>query len=471
MAKLLYFDCFSGASGDMVLGALLDAGLPLEALREALGSLALGEYALSARRVLRAGVSATKFDLVERSGEGERAAAEGAVQARDGDGENTGASDADDEEGHERAHVHADGRSHRHGDGHRHTHAAEGDDDENDWHVHTSSSHRHDHRGHAHRSLREIESLIATSALSPAARDRAVALFRRLAEAEAAIHDMPVERVHLHEVGALDSIVDIVGGVFALEWFGADRIASSPLNVGGGMVTCAHGRFPVPAPATARLLAGVPVYSAGPSVELLTPTGALLVTGYAGAYGPLPAMSIDRIGYGAGERNFPGTPNVLRVLVGTATEAPAAERVTVVECEMDDMNPQLYGVLMDRLLAAGALDVFLTPVQMKKNRPGTLVTVLVSPERRLALSDIIFAETTTLGVRYHDVLRDRLEREERVVQTSWGDVRIKVARRGGQVMNAAPEFDDCVRLAEAGRVAVKVVQAAALQAFLNRADA
>jgi uncharacterized protein (TIGR00299 family) protein len=294
-------------------------------------------------------------------------------------------------------------------------------------------------------------------------------LFRRLAEAEAAIHNMPIAQVHLHEVGALDSIIDIVGGVFAIEWFGADRIVASPLNVGSGMVDCAHGRFPVPAPATARLVSGVPVYASGPAVELLTPTGALLVTGFAQAYGPLPALSIDRIGYGAGDKDFSSTPNVLRVLVGTVADAGPDERVTVLECEIDDMNPQLYGVLLDRLLAAGALDVFYAPVQMKKNRPGTLVTVLSPPERRSALSEIVFAETTTLGLRYHDVLRDRLERAETVVATAWGDVRIKVAKRGDRVMNAAPEFDDCVRLAEANRVAVKDVQAAAVNAFLNRA--
>lgn len=439
MATLLYFDCFCGASGDMVLGALLDAGLPLPVLREALGSLAFDGYELRARRVLRAGVSATKFDVIEPEPTADAASGPEPAPA----------------EAHGHGHPPAHAHLHAHGHAHPHDHG-----------------HPHDRgHGHAHRSLREIEALIATSALSSAARDRAIALFRRLAEAEAAIHDMPVARVHLHEVGALDSIIDIVGGVFAMEWFGADRIESSPLNVGGGTVQCAHGRFPVPAPATARLLTGVPVYSAGPSVELLTPTGALLVTGFAGAYGPLPPMSIDRIGYGAGNRDFVSTPNVLRVLLGTTTTVDPAERITVLECEMDDMNPQLYGVLMARLLAAGALDVFYAPVQMKKNRPGTLVTVLTSPERRPALADIIFAETTTLGVRYHDVLRDRLEREESIVQTAYGDVRVKVARRGGRVMNAAPEFDDCVRLADAARVAVKDVQAAALQVFLNRRDA
>ncbi len=426
MSTLLYFDCFAGASGDMILGALLDAGLPLDALRDALGSLAIDGFELRAERVLRAGVSATKFKLIEH----------GAPEP-----------------------VSAPAQMHAHAHSHPHVHA----------HEHTQASAQDDVPAiaHGHRSLREIEALIAKSALTPIARDRAIALFRRLAEAEAAIHNMPVDQVHLHEVGALDSIIDIVGAVFALDWFHADRIVCSPLNTGSGMVRCAHGHFPVPAPATARLLAAAaaPAYASGPRVELLTPTGALLTTGYAAAYGPLPAMTIDRIGYGAGDRDFAEFPNVLRVLLGTAAESANTERIVVMECEIDDMNPQIYGVLMDRLLEAGALDVYYAPVQMKKNRPGTLVTLVTAPEKRQALAEIIFRETTTLGVRYHEVFRDCLERERISVQTPWGDVRIKVARRGPTIMNAAPEFDDCVRLATAHGRAVKEVQAAAMRAF------
>ncbi len=430
MSTLLYFDCFAGASGDMILGALLDAGLPLDALRDALGSLAIEGYELRAERVLRAGVSATKFKLIEH-----------------------GAPEPVSAQAHARAHEHSQEHAHAHSHTHTHVHAQV-----------QEPTHSHPHE---HRSLREIETLIAKSALTPIARDRAMALFRRLAEAEAAIHNMSVDDVHLHEVGALDSIIDIVGGVFALDWFKADRIVCSPLNTGSGMVRCAHGHFPVPAPATARLIAaaGAPAYASGPSVELLTPTGALLTTGYAAAYGPLPAMAIDRIGYGAGDRDFPDFPNVLRVFVGTVTEQSTTERIVVMECEIDDMNPQIYGVLMDRLLEAGALDVYYVPVQMKKNRPGTLITLVAAPEKRQALAEIIFRETTTLGVRYHEVFRDCLERERISVQTPWGDVRIKVARRGPTIMNAAPEFDDCVRLATAHGRAVKEVQAAAMRAF------
>lgn len=406
MAKVLYFDCFSGVSGDMVLGALLDAGLPLEALRDALGSLAIDLGRIDRRPVMRAGVSATQFIFEER---------EAAVAAA--------------------AHAHA---------GVVHTHAA------------------------SHRRLAEIETLIAASSLSAAGQARATAIFRRLAEAEAAIHDMPLERVHLHEVGALDSIVDIVGAVSAMEWFGASEVVASSVNVGSGMVDCAHGRFPVPAPATARLLQGVPIYQAGPAVELTTPTGAALVTGFADRFGPMPEMTVDRIGYGAGSRDMPGHPNVLRVFVGRAAEARATtERVTLLSFEIDDMNPQLYGALMDGLLASGAHDVYYTPVQMKKNRPGTLVTVVASPERRERLSALVFRETTTLGVRYHDVLRECLVREEREVVTPWGAVRLKLARLGDDITNASPEYEDCLRLAREHGVPVKDVHAAAIKAWLD----
>jgi uncharacterized protein (TIGR00299 family) protein len=272
-----------------------------------------------------------------------------------------------------------------------------------------------------------------------------------------------MEKVHLHEVGALDSIIDIVGAVYGFDWFGIDDIVSSPLNVGGGTVHCAHGDFPVPAPATARLLAGVPVYGSGTS-ELVTPTGALLVTGYARSFGPLPAMRIDAIGYGAGDRDPKGTPNVLRILRGERAGASAGpdDRVVKIECEIDDMNPQLFGPLMDGLLAAGALDVFYTPVQMKKSRPGTLITVIAPTDRRHRLTDLLFKESTTIGVRYEEMSRTCLDRATETVTTPYGEVRFKVARRNGQELNASPEFDDCARLAAEHGVSVKAVQAAAV---------
>lgn len=422
MAKTLYLDCFSGVSGDMTIGALLDLGLPLEALRAALGSLAIDGIEVSAGRVLRAGVSATKFRVLEK-----QSAAPPAHQ-------------------HPHAHHH-----HGHDQDHDHDHAAED---------------RHDHAGH--QSLAEIGASIDRSALSAGGKARARRLFHRLAEAEAAIHSMPIEQVHLHEVGALDSIIDIVGAVFGFEWLGVDEIVASPLNVGSGTVKCAHGTFPVPAPATARLLQGVPVYAGDVKAELVTPTGALLVTEYARSFGPLPPMSVTSIGYGAGDRDFPGVPNVLRMLVGESAEAGATERIVSIECEIDDMNPQLFGPLMDKLQAAGALDVFYAPVQMKKNRPGTLVTAIAHPDEREAICAVLFAETTTIGVRYQDMLRERLGREIVTVETLAGPIRFKVARRGGRIVNASPEFEDCARAAAERGWPIKEVQALATKAWLDR---
>ena len=250
-----------------------------------------------------------------------------------------------------------------------------------------------------------------------------------------------------------------------MEWAGADRVVSSPLNVGGGTVRSAHGLLPVPAPATVKLLGQAPVYSSGLQQELVTPTGALIVSTYADSFGPLPAMSIEQVGYGAGDRDNPHTPNVLRLLIGRTADRPAAERVTVIECEIDDMNPQIFGVAMERLYAAGALEVFYVPVQMKKNRPGTLLSVVASPEKRPALADVIFRETTTIGLRYYDVDRECLRREIVNVATPLGPIRFKIAWQNGRVMNAVPEFDDCARLAVANNLAVKEVQAIAVRAY------
>lgn len=414
MNRVLYFDCFSGISGDMTLGALLDAGLPLAELTRALGSLMMDGYHVHAKKVLRAGVSATKFSVHEHS---------------------------------HAASTLAPGHSHDHAHSHDHDHA-----------------HEHSH-AHPHRSLPEIFRLIDTSALSSVGKDRAKELFQKLAVAEAAIHQMPVEQVHLHEVGALDSIIDIVGSVFAMEWVGADRIVCSPLNVGGGMVHSAHGHFPVPAPATVRLLGDAPIYSGTVQKELVTPTGALIATSYASSYGPIPAMSIEQVGYGAGDRDDPSTPNVLRVLIGREAARGEAERVTVIECEIDDMNPQIFGVVMDRLYAAGALEVFYMAAQMKKNRPGTLLTVVCPPALRAPLADIIFRETTTIGLRHYDVDRECLAREMISVETPVGPVRFKVARRDGRVVNAAPEFEDCAQIAVSRNLSVKEVQSIAVKAY------
>ena len=276
-----------------------------------------------------------------------------------------------------------------------------------------------------------------------------------------------MDKVHLHEVGALDSIIDIVGTVYALEALGVKRITASPLNVGSGMIRSAHGLYPVPAPATTRLLQGAPIYSGLQTVELVTPTGAVLITAYAESYGPVPPMRLARVGYGAGSRALPDTPNVLRVLIGEADSTAPSHRVVVIEAEIDDMNPQIFGVLMDRLLADGALDGFYTSIQMKKNRPGTLLSIIAPPGARERLTSTVFRETTTIGVRYREMERECLDRETVTVNTPFGQVAIKIARRNGTLMNALPEFEDCARIAaESGRP-VKDVQAAAMKAFLD----
>jgi len=431
VAKTLYIDCFSGVAGDMFLGGFLDLGLPVDALREALGSLAIDHGTIMCERVLRAGVSATKFTLLEPAFEKGQAVP---IQA---------------------------GAHHSRASGHHH-HAHSHD------HDHGHEPHTHDSGGVGHHRLEDIEHYIDRSALSAAARERAVALFRRLAEAEAAIHQTPLDRVHLHEVGALDSIVDIVGSVFAMEWLGADQVVASPINVGSGTVRCAHGVFPVPAPATAALLKGVPIYARGVPTELTTPTGALLVTEFAGSYGPLPEMQVNGIGYGAGDKDFPEHPNVVRLLVGESATRPVLETIVSIECEIDDMNPQLFGPLMDRLYAAGALDVYYAAVQMKKNRPGTLVSVIAPPDRRDALAGILFTDTTTIGVRHREMLRERLDRTTRPIETPLGTIRFKVASRNGLVVNAAPEFEDCVRVAAERGLSIKEVQARAIKAWIDR---
>ena len=389
----------------MILGALLDLGLSLEDLRGALGSLPVDLGGISAKRVLRAGVSATKFAVT------------------------------------------AQGQAH-------------------------ADEHHHDHHhgGHHHHSLKEISDFIRQSGLSVAARERAIHLFERLAEAEAAIHELPVEKVHLHEVGAIDSIIDIVGAVHGLERLGADRIVASPLNVGGGTVRCAHGVFPVPAPATARLLQGVPIYSGDVQMELVTPTGALIVTGYAESFGPVPAMVVERIGYGAGDRDPRHHPNVLRLMFGEADLSGQAHAVVEMACEIDDMNPQLFGPVMDHLLAAGALDVYFAAVQMKKGRPGTLVTVLARPGDREKLSAILFSETTTIGVRYQEMQRECLDRATRTIETPLGSIRFKIASRAGRVLNASPEFDDCARIAAEKGLPIKDVQTVAWREWLKITD-
>jgi uncharacterized protein (TIGR00299 family) protein len=434
VSRIVYFDCASGVSGDMLLGALVDLGLPLADLRRALSALPLEGYRLEAREVRRAGLRATKVDVVV-----------GPAQGRGPRG------------GGQATHDHGHPHDHDHAHNHRHDH------------DHAQVDHGQRQAGDppssgGDRGLAEVLDLLACSELSAVVRERASRQFRRLAEVEAASHGTTPDRVHFHEVGAVDSIVDIVGGIWGLEWLQAQRFVSSPLNVGSGVVAMAHGTFPVPAPATVRLLQDVPVYGAGEG-ELTTPTGALLVSAHASAYGSFPAMTIERFGHGAGGRETGPRPNILRLFVGEEwAEGGTDERLLVLETEIDDMSPQLCAPLLERLLGAGALDAYFAPIYMKKGRPGLLITVLADPGRRLAVEELLFSETTTLGVRRQEWQRSCLERAVVSVETPYGTIRVKRAGRGGRTLNAQPEFDDCERAARERGVPIKEVWAAALAA-------
>ena len=402
--KLLYLDCFAGISGDMFLGALLDLGASEAKLREELSKLDLHGYSVSTRRVIKQNISATKFDVI--------AAEESALHSpRKFSGQGSAA---------------------------------------------TTHSHEHEHRGYS-----EIAAMIEKSKLSKGVKKRAVSLFRRIGEAEARIHGIPLEKVHFHEVGALDSIVDIVGACVAVEMLGVDEVQASPPRLGSGFVDTAHGRFPVPAPATLELLKGVPTQTSSEPVELVTPTGAAILAEFCAKFGPMPSMSVEKIGYGAGSRDLEKTPNVLRAVVGVGATRRVArteeDTVAVIETNIDDMNPQLFGDVMERLLDAGALDVFLTPVQMKKNRPGTLLTVLCERDSVERMAELLLSQTTSFGVRVHEAQRRKLAREILKVKTKFGEIEVKIGRLGGKIVSRSPEFESCKRAASKAGVAVKEV--------------
>jgi uncharacterized protein (TIGR00299 family) protein len=360
---------------------------------------------------------------------------------------------------HTHSHDHPHGHDHDHGN---HEHAA-GDGSS----VETSAPHRHDH---VHRGLKEIRKIISAAAISESAKKTAISIFEALGAAEAKIHDVPVEEIHFHEVGSVDAIVDIVCAAVGAEALRVEEIICSSLNVGGGTVKCAHGNFPVPAPATVELLKDAPVYSSGVQAELVTPTGAAIAKTLVRRFGSFPEMNIEKSGYGAGSRDFPGHPNVMRLVVGEAASTLAAktnsEMITVLEANLDDLNPQVFGYVMDRLLEEGVLDAFGMPVQMKKNRPGTLLTVLCKPEDASKLTQLIFTETTTLGVRRRAEVRQVLERRWENVRTPWGEVRMKIASMNGTVTNYAPEYEDCRRIAAEHHVPLKTVIQEAARAYL-----
>jgi pyridinium-3,5-bisthiocarboxylic acid mononucleotide nickel chelatase len=448
--RIGYLECFAGISGDMLLGALVDAGVPLDELSATAKALNVGAR-LEARKVMRGGLTATKVDVLtgENRDQGSGSKGQG---ARD--------------EGLEHAHLHS--HSHEHHE-HSHDHEHEHHHARGEYHEH-EHNHPHEHdpsHEHAHRSLSTILAIIDAAPLTERVKQRAMRAFRLLGEVEAAIHSIPIEKVHFHEVGAVDTIVDIVCAAAGCETLGVDEWRSSPLNVGSGTVKCAHGTLPVPAPATLSLIGNAPVYAAGPAMERVTPTGAALLRMLDVQYGTLPPMRVEKRGYGAGGRDTPGEPNLLRLLVGeTSEESSESEPIAVIETVVDDATPQLLAYVSELLLEAGAWDVYRSTVQMKKGRTGVQMTVLSSPERAGALRELLLRETTTIGLRWRMEKKMALAREFAEVETAWGKVRMKVARwSSGEVANVSPEYEVCRKLAHEHRVPLKQVMQDAMRAW------
>jgi hypothetical protein len=446
--RIGYLECFSGISGDMLLGALVDAGVPFELLAETAAALNVGAR-LEMRKVSRGGLAAIKVDVLT---EGTGIRDQGSEKARD----------------HEDAHGH--GHEHEHEDhvpeadehhGHDHAHEAHEGDTHEVEHAHQSHEHA------PHRSLSTILRIIEAAPLKDGVKQRASRAFQLLGEAEAAIHSIPIEKVQFHEVGAVDTIVDIVCAAAGCEALEASQWMASPLNVGSGTVKCAHGTLPVPAPATLALLGDAPVYAAGAPMERVTPTGAAVLRMLDVTYGTLPAMSVKARGYGAGGRDTLGEPNLLRLLVGEAeAKADSTEPIAVIETVIDDATPQLLAYVSELLMEAGAWDVYRAPVQMKKGRTGVQITVLASPEAMPALRDLLLRETTTIGLRWRMENKLALAREFVDVNTEWGKVRIKVARwPTGEVANASPEYEVCRNIAREQGVPLKRVMQEAMRAY------
>jgi uncharacterized protein (TIGR00299 family) protein len=388
--KTAYFDCFSGISGDMTLGALVDAGASIDSLRSELAKLGLHGYRITAEKVQRSGIAATKVNVII------------------------------------------------------------------------------DHEENETRHLSDILKMIGRSSLSEAIKQKSEKVFTRLAEAEAKVHGTTIDKVHFHEVGAIDSIVDIVGSVIGLELLGISQIMTSTVNVGSGTVKTAHGLLPIPAPATAELLRGVPFYESSTKFELTTPTGAAIISTLGSAFGRLPTMNMDRIAYGAGDKDFPGMPNVLRIMIGEPVPTYEEDTSVVIETNIDDMNPQTYDFIIEKLMQQGAHDVYLTPIIMKKGRPAILLSVLADKAKSDAVLDMIFRETTSIGVRIREVGRKKLGREIKEIDTVYGTVRIKISRRGDEILTITPEFDDCRRIADEKNIPLKQVMEEAKSAYLSQ---
>ncbi len=390
---VLYYDCFSGISGDMHLGAMIDLGVDPKFLIDQLGRLDLSGYELKITRDQRKGITGTKVDVV------------------------------------------LDKNPHGHDHGHHHDH-------------------------HHHRNLKNISQIIDDSDLSKAVKGRSIRMFRKLAEAEGKIHNKPIQEVHFHEVGAIDSIVDIVGAAICIESIAPDMIMSSAVELGGGFVKCEHGTFPVPAPATAEILVGFPVKSGAAPFETTTPTGALILACNADKFGPMQDLRISKTAYGIGNRNM-DIPNVLRIYLaestGHAESSPETRKALVMECNIDDMNPEMYGYVMDILFGLGADDVFITPIMMKKARPASKLSVLCSPDKKQIMTETLLTHTTSLGVRSYEVDKTMLEREFSKIKTKYGEVTMKTAIYRGKQLKSKPEYEDCIRLAREHEIPVQKI--------------
>ena len=389
--RTLYFDCFAGASGNMILGALLALGVDRGKLVAELQKLEIADFDLRVESVNRSGIASTHVDV--------RIPPE-----------------------------------------------------------------------HSHRHLDDIKGIISGSSLSGRVKERAISIFTRLGEAEAKVHGIDVKKVHFHEVGALDAIVDVVGASIGFEMLGIEAFACSKIHVGSGFVEIAHGKFPVPPPAVTELLGGIPIYSTEIAGELMTPTGAAIISTVCDSYGKIPEMTVEQTGYGAGTRNYEKFPNVLRVIVGETSGKPGSARLTLLETNIDDASPQILGYVMEKAFAAGALDAWFTPIQMKKNRPATMLSILCEEARLDEMSELIYAETTTIGIHQTSVERSCLERDIVTVNCEFGTVDMKIARVGGQVINAMPEYEHVRRAAVEHDVPFKVVASAAVSAFEKESE-
>jgi uncharacterized protein (TIGR00299 family) protein len=471
--KTIYFDCYSGISGDMTVGALIDAGADFETIKAGLSSLGVGGFHVTAEKVMKKGIHATKFRVVESSTGHDIDQAPAHAhhhhthhRDHDHDHEHEHKHEHDHEHDHEHGHHHH--HEHDHGHHHHHEHGHDHGHHHDHEHVHTQGhAHSHEHHG-PHRHLPEIERLINASSLPQSVKDAANATFLALGHAEASVHGTTIDKVHFHEVGAIDSIVDIVAAQYAFHLLGIERFVCSPLHVGAGTVKCDHGIMPVPAPATARLLQGKPTYGGNIQGELVTPTGAAIIDHRVREFGAAPLMRVEAIGYGSGTKDLPDRANVLRVLIGQSEEDHlTTETIHVLEANLDDMTGELMAPLVAALMEGGALDAFLTPVLGKKGRPAHKVTVLSADATVPALVDLLFAQSTTLGVRMRAERRVILDRTWKSVVTPWGPVRVKIGSRGEHTLSTAPEYEDCMTVAASAGVPVRKIYECALAAAVK----